>query len=123
MKRMKLQEMTADQLVERFLAIALDQDKALLMNEISKFNRLYDRMEEVENELKARAGDQRRTLLPLYEHTNAEVRLKAAIATLAVAPTAAREVLQKISDRQEYPQAASARSMMRALDEGTYKPS
>jgi hypothetical protein len=48
--------------------------------------------------------------------------LKAALATLAVAPEAARATLQLISDRQEYPQAADARGMMRAIDEGTYVP-
>jgi hypothetical protein len=55
-------------------------------------------------------------------HPNAQVRLKAATATLAVAPEAARQTLQIISDRQEYPQAADARGMMRAVDKGTYVP-
>jgi peptidoglycan hydrolase CwlO-like protein len=121
-KRAKLQAMSVDELVERFVAISLDQDKSLLENETAEYNRLYDEMEAVEAELKERTGDQRRALLPLYEHSNAQVRLKAAIATLPVDAKAARAVLQKISDEQEYPEAAYARSMMRALDEGTYKP-
>jgi hypothetical protein len=114
--------MSVNELVERFTVIALDQDRALLGDEIAKYNRLFDQMEAVEAELKERAGDQRRGLLPLYEHANAQVRLKAAMATLAVDPKAARDVLQRISDNQEYPEAAYARNMMRALDEGTYKP-
>jgi hypothetical protein len=114
--------MSVNELVERFTVIALDQDRALLGDEIAKYNRLFDQMEAVEAELKERAGDQRRGLLPLYKHANAQVRLKAAMATLAVDPKAARDVLQKISDNQEYPGAAYARSMMRALDEGTYRP-
>ena len=48
---------------------------------------------------------------------------KSAIATLALAPLAARQALQVISDRQEYPQAADARGMMRAVDDGTFTPS
>jgi hypothetical protein len=60
MKRAKLQDMTVNQLVERFTAITLDQDKALLRNEYAKFNRLFEQMEDVKRELKAHDGDQRR---------------------------------------------------------------
>ena len=60
MKRTNLADMTVDQLVERFTAIALDQDRALLRNEIGKFNRLFDEMEAVKRDLRARNGDQRR---------------------------------------------------------------
>ncbi len=47
MKRLKLADMTVDQLVERFTAITLDQDKAILRNEHAKFNRLFSEMEAV----------------------------------------------------------------------------
>jgi hypothetical protein len=122
-KRISLQDINVDQLVERFTAIALDQDKALLRNEYAKFNRLFEEMEVVKQELKARAGDQRQALLPLYSHPNAQVRLKSAIATLALAPDAARRTLQMISDRNEYPQAAYARDMISGLEDGTFVPS
>lgn len=122
MKRIALQEMLVTELVERFTAIGLEQDEALLLDEIGKYNRLYDDMEALEKELKERTGDRRDSLLSLFDHKNAQVRLKAAIATLAIEPEAARKVLQNISDQNEYPQAASARSMMRALDEGRYIP-
>jgi hypothetical protein len=118
----KLRGLTIGELVERFVDIAIAQDHASIRQETSKYNRLYDQMEDVEAELKGRDGDQRRVLLSLYEHPNAQVRLKAAIATLAVAPESARAVLKGIIDRNEYPQAADARGMMRALDEGTYTP-
>jgi hypothetical protein len=117
-----LHDLSVDQLVQRFTNIALGQDEALLTNEIAKFNRLYDSMDAVEAELQGRAGDQRQALVPLLGHPNAQVRLKTAIATLGVAPQAARKALQTISDRDEYPQAANARGMMRALDEGTFTP-
>ncbi len=122
MSQSAFQRITVDQLVARFAAIALDQDKAMLKSEHAKFNRLFDEMEEVEKELKTRDGDQRRALLPLFNHPNAQVRLKSAIATLALAPQAARRTLQILSDRQEYPQAADARGMMRAVDQGTFIP-
>src|SRR5262249_17719651 len=98
MTHIKLGRMKAGQLVERFVTIALEQDSALLTDEYMKFNRLYEEREAVEQELKARAGDQRHKLLGLLEHPNAQVRLNAAIATLALAPQAARQTLQLIKD-------------------------
>lgn len=121
-KRSNLQNMAVEQLVNRFIVIALEQDEALLMDQIPKYSRLYSQLEAAEEELKARDGDQRHALLPLLDHPNAQVRLKAAIATLAVAPEAARQTLQIISDRNEYPQAADARGMMRAFDERRFVP-
>jgi len=51
------------------------------------------------------------------------VRFKAAIATLAFAPREAREVLQLIKDRKEFPIAMNASQMLSAIDEGRYIPS
>lgn len=122
MTRKTLQMMTVENLVERFTAIVLDQDKALLENEIATFNRLFDEMEEVKQELRARPGDQRKALISLYTHSNAQVRLKAAKATLAIAPTAARRLIETIASSREYPQAGEAGMSLRNLDRGIFKP-
>jgi hypothetical protein len=122
MKKPDLHDMSVDQLVERFTAITLDQDKALLRNEIARFNRLFDQMEAVKQELKGRAGDQRRALLPLYDHPNAQVRLKAVKATLAVAPEAALRMLKAIAESREYPQAGEAGMSLYNLERGIFKP-
>lgn len=45
MKKAALPKMSVDVLVEHFLSMALKQDKALLLDEITKYNRLYDEME------------------------------------------------------------------------------
>jgi hypothetical protein len=82
----------------------------------------YDEMDSLEQELKSRPGDQRQALVSLFNYPNAQVRLTAALATLALAPESACRTLQVISDRHEYPQAANARGMIRALDNGTYVP-
>ena len=92
-------------------------------NDNATYNRLFRQMDSIEEELKNRPGDQRRTLIPLFEHPNAQVRLTSALATLALVPKDARRTRQIISDRQEYPQAADARGMMMAIDAGTYVPS
>jgi hypothetical protein len=122
MKRVKLQDLSADQLVERFATIGVDQDKALLRREHAKFNRLFDEKRAVERELKSRNGDQRHALLNLYSHPNAQVRLNAVKATLAVAPEAARAMLHVMAESREYPQAGDAGMTLDALDRGIFKP-
>jgi hypothetical protein len=116
MKRSNVAEMTVNQLTDQFVAIALEQDKALFDGETSKFNKLYDQMEAITSELKSRPGDRRSTLLPLYAHPNNQVRLKAAIVTLDIAPEGARAVLQGLADSRRYPQAADALTTLRRLD-------
>src|SRR3954469_14213285 len=93
-----LKDMSTSQLVERFATIGSAQDKALLENEIVTFNRLFDQMQAVSQELKGRDGDQRGALLKLYQHGNMQVRLKSAIVTLAIAPKAARQALELIAE-------------------------
>jgi hypothetical protein len=114
--------MTANQLVDRFVSIALDQDQALLYSDIAKYNQLFKQMELVEEELKRRTGDQRQALIRLYDHPNAQVRLKAAKATLAVAPEGARHLLEIIANSRKYPQAGDAGMSLVNLDRGIYKP-
>ncbi len=109
-------------LVDRFVRLAIAQDRALLEDDVARFNRLFDQIEAIKAELKACSGDQRSALLPLYTHANPQVRLKAAIAILAIAPGAAQDTLRKIIDQREYPQAAYARGMLRALEEGRFVP-
>ena len=124
MKSSSLQDCTVEQLVDRFTEIALEQDEAIQWDDNEKFTQLFWQMEAVENELKARQGDQRRALIPLYNYSNLQVRLKAAVATLAVAPAAARAVLQMINeDYIEYPQGGYAGMTLSALDDGSFTPS
>ncbi|MCF8478519.1 MAG: DUF2019 domain-containing protein [Pseudolabrys sp.] len=118
MKNTDLQKMTVSQLVDQFRAFALAQFEAELNDEITKYNRLYDKIVAVKDELKGRAGDQRSALVPLLSDPNPQVRLKAAQWALAVEPVAARQTLQEISDRNEYPQAAYARQTLMAIERG-----
>jgi hypothetical protein len=122
MKRVNLQRLTVDELVQRFASIALEQDDALLDSNISKVNHLFRKLQDVSAELKAREGDQRRALLKLYDHPNAQVRLKATKATLAVEPVAARRMLETIAESREYPQAGEAGMSVDNLDAGIFKP-
>jgi hypothetical protein len=77
----------------------------------------------IRDELKSRPGDQRRALLSLFDHENAQVRLQAARATLAVEPAAARSVIESIAQGRKFPQAGDAGMTIENLDSGFYKPS
>jgi Domain of unknown function (DUF2019) len=118
----KLEILSVEQLVARFVDIGVRQSDALLRLETTKFNRLFDQMEAVKEELKRRPGDQRSSLLSLYDHPNAQVRLKAATATLAIAPQAARQLIEAIAASREYPQAGYAGMALTNLDNGIFKP-
>jgi hypothetical protein len=122
MKRADLKSMTVDELVDRFAEIGIAQDTAELMGEISKFNKLYRQMKDVDTELRARGEDARRTLLRLYNRPNIQVRLQAATRTLAVAPEAARQVIESISESNWFPQAGEAGMTLWNLDRGVFKP-
>jgi hypothetical protein len=123
MNATKLRDMTNDQLVGRFVEIAVQQDEALLRDEIAKFNKLFAQMNAVDQELRSRSGDQRRLLLRLYDHPNVQVRLKAAKRTLAIAPDDARAVLESIASSRKFPQAGEAGMSLVNLDSGVFKPS
>lgn len=122
MMRTRLDTIPVKQLVERFIEICIAQDEALLDDDLRKFNRLFDQMQSVLNELKKRDGDQRRALLSLYDHPNMQVRLKAAKATLAIAPESALQALREIKESKHYPQAGEAGMSLWNLERGVYKP-
>ena len=108
---------TTVELVERFVSIAVDQDKALFDENNTKFNRLYRQMDDVTNELKSRPNDQRSVLLALYNHPNVQVRLKAVLATLDMSCELAREALRKTANSPQFPdQAAGALAALWRLD-------
>ena len=75
------------------------------------------------HELKARDSDQRTALMTLYDYPNMQVRLKAAIHALAVAPTAAQQQLEAIAETHWMPQAGDAGMPLSNLDRGIFKPS
>jgi hypothetical protein len=122
MTRAPLKDLDDSQLVQLFEEVCLAQDRALRNEDTRKYNDLFEQLIDLSDELRRRPGDQRRALTSLYGHHNSQVRVKAAIHTLATNRREARLVLQMISDRNEYPQAVDARSTMRGLDDGSYAP-
>src|SRR5687768_3327068 len=102
MKRIDLKPLTVSGLLECFAEIAIAQDEAELYGDTGKFNRLYDRLEEIERELRRRGEDALLMLVKLYDHPNAQVRLAAAQRSRDIAPDLARQVFEKIIASREY---------------------
>jgi hypothetical protein len=116
MKPRSLHELSVAQLIERFTAASLGQFQAELQSDITKQNNFMRESMRVADELRSRPGDQRSALIKLYDHPNIQVRLNAARLTLAVSPTAAREVIQTIIDSKQYPQAMDAGMCLSAIE-------
>lgn len=122
MSRASLETLTIDQLVDRFAATGVEQDKADQVDDNERYNRLFSQMSDIQKELKGRPGDQRRALIVLFAYPNMQVRLMAAQYALAVAPQAARQVVEAIAASTWPPQCYDARMCLRMLDEGTFVP-
>jgi len=122
MKKMNLRRMGTDELIDLFRDYAVQQDDAMLGEEQAKANRLVWELKEIVDELKAREGDQRAALLKLYPHPNAQVRLNAIKATLAVAPEAGRKALEALASSREYQASGDAGMTVWALDQEIFKP-
>ena len=118
----KLAKLAVVRLVQDFERLALQQDQALLFGDRAKVNALYWKIDAIVKELKSRSGDQRKALTPFLQHQNAQVRRKAAAATLAVAPREARQTLEDIVRNKIFPQALDAGMTLNRLDDGSYKP-
>jgi hypothetical protein len=114
---------SVQELVERFVSIGLAQYDALYVADTNNYNRLYAMMVDVRNELKRREGDQRHALLPLLDHPNPQVRMKAANTLLAISPDLARKALESVRESKIYPQAMDAGMTLSALENGTFVPS
>lgn len=115
-------QMSLEGLIELYCQLGAQQDLAERRGEIAKFNRLVDRVTEIENELGRRPGDQRTVLLKLYGHAVMQVRLNAAKGTMKVAPAEARKQLELIAESKWYPQAADAGMYLYVIDGKFDKP-
>ena len=112
-----------DALVQTFIQNAQDQESAMLEFDTKRLNMLILKMRDIKESLGAMPGDRRNALLPLLQHRNHQVRLRAAMATLTIAPEAARATLEGLARVQHTPQAADARHCLMGIDEGWFKPS
>lgn len=113
---MSTSEMSVDELIELYCQLGAQQDLAERRGEIAKFNRLADRVVEIDNELGRRPGDQRTVLLRLFDHQIMQVRLNAARGAMKIAPLEAREQMEVIAKSKWYSQALQAGTYLDVID-------
>lgn len=123
MSRVNLKPLSTNDLLLLFEKLCVEQYDSLDREEYAAFNRRYNRIQAIEDELKSRPGDQRRILMKLFGHPNMQVRLTAARANLAVDYPAARREIQDIADSKWGPQCGDAGMTLTYLDNGVYRPS
>jgi len=117
-----LESLTTSDLVKRFAATGIEEDKAEQTQNQKKRNNLRLHMFAIAKELKRRPGDHRRALSQLYDHPNMEVRLLAAKCALAVDFEKARQLIEEIAGSRCYPQAGDAGMCLLMLDRGEFVP-
>lgn len=122
MRPINLTTASVDVLVAYFAELGVAEDEAELRAAQTTINRLVRRRFAVENELKARAGDQRRQLSRYFNHPNIQVQLNAATATLALFPAEARRKIEEIASWKVGPYELEAGMRLAALDDGTFIP-
>ena len=72
MSRVNLKRLSTNDLVLLFEKLCVEQYDSLDRQEYAAFNRRYDRIQAIEDELKSRPGDQRRILMTLFgQHASA----------------------------------------------------
>lgn len=117
MKR-DISKLTNREIVGGLVENCVRQGEAIEAFETAKYNRLYDQNARLIAELRARPGDGRHDLFPLYDHPNYQVRLNAAKWTYALDRSRARAALASIRDSRWDPYAGDAGMTLTMIDEG-----
>ncbi len=122
MKIGDIDNVPSDRLVEVYIDLSLDEDDAMLRNQITRASKAVRQRMRIEDVLRARGTQARRALLPLLKHPNAQVRVNAGKHLLAVAPAEARATLEDLAAHGPGQQQGSAGMCLLLLDRGTFKP-
>jgi len=109
-----------DELLNRFVALSIEQGKANYVFAIAHSNRLGASLHEISTEIKRRPGDGGRSLLQLFKHKNTQVRFNAATSVSGVFTLQAREILEQIAGSHDT-LAFDAKMYLRPLDEWMQK--
>lgn len=121
MRTRHLKTLSSKELVEEFVEIATKQGEASAAFDTRTANKLFDVESRIVRELRARPGDHRRQLLPLYQHPNFQVRLNAVRRTFALDREEAERQLKEIGATAPFPQGPHARMSLSMLELGISK--
>ncbi len=121
MKQGEIKKLSSEELVERFVGIAVRQGEASSTFDTRTYNRLFDQESRIVRELRSRLGDHRHLLLALYNHPNFQVRLNAVGRTFALNREEAERQLREIGATAPSPQGSDARMSLSMLELGISK--
>ena len=119
---MKLNNLTINELVARFVSLSERQYPLLLNDEIKKYNRLFDKQTEIDKELRRRGIEARLELTKLFNHPNIQVRMNAARHSMGVAREPALNVLRQITQEDFGPFRLHAGMAVALIEDGTVTP-
>ena len=122
MKTSTLDNLSDDELIDRFAIAAKERGAAVLDSETRRANRMFDRMRAIDTVLRARGRGARMKLVRLMDEKDRFVRYYAALYLLGIAPDRAREIIEWNHKYWFDALAGDAGMLLLALDRGEYKP-
>src|SRR5579872_4968053 len=108
---------SVDDLLKRFEEVCIEQYDTYLTDDIEKYNKDFEILVSIKDELKARGSEARRALLRLLSNDNPQVRLQAAKFVYPVARDEAKKCLQDIEAAKLPDQSLSAGMALHRLEE------
>lgn len=94
----------------------------LLDSNTDAYDRLYEHMEAIDQELKARGMEARKALLMLLDDEELHVRYAAAVRSLAVDRERSLAAIHEIVPTHKMPEAGEASMTLYMLEKGIFKP-
>jgi hypothetical protein len=119
---MKLDKLTADELVSLFASLGEQRYPLTLNDEIKLANRLIRQQNEITKELRRRGIEARLELTKLFNHPNIQVRMNAAKWSIGVAREPALNVLRQITKEDFGAFRLSAGMTVALVEDGTITP-
>jgi Domain of unknown function (DUF2019) len=122
MKKGDWAKQSIQDLVAAYLDVSLKEADAVERGETAKVRRLFEKRMQLDRLIRSRGLPARKSLIPLLDHRNAQVRLNAAKHLLAVAPTEARATLEDLAAHGPSQQRGDAGMCFWYMDKGIFKP-
>jgi len=122
MKRLHLDGLSDDELVDRFTLAAKNMGAAVQDSDTREANRMYHLMRGIDSVLRSRGRVARLKLLPLLDDKDRFVRYYSAKKLLGIVPDRARAVIEWNHKYRFDAIAGDAGMTLENLDSGFYKP-
>ncbi len=121
MRTDSLSKLGAAELIALFVDLSRDQGQALTEFQTRKYNRLFDKVKQIETEFRSRSDSERdASFRPLLGHPNVKVKMNAAYVLLDIAKDDALATLKWVAESRIMPFCADARGSVEAIEEDDF---